>query len=141
MGNHEYTTLDRARDELFSHIQRCEVLDADMDEHMDEWLAETMDFMAERYPDLSDLQLAQLRMMGERYLEPVIPHGRKSNAVHRREDTEETEAEAAEDVEVEAEGETEAAAAEAEPEQDEAESEEDEAAVTAEPPEAVTSVA
>lgn len=91
MGKHDYTTLDRARDELYSHIVRCEVLDADRDAHMDEWLEETMEFMTERYPGLSELQLAQLRMMGQRYLEPVIPHGREHNALNRNQEAEEGE--------------------------------------------------
>lgn len=82
MGKHEYTTLDRARDELFSHIQRCDVLDAEGD-HQQEWLEETMEFMTERYPDLTQLQLAQLEAMGRRYIRPVIPHGRGSNELTR----------------------------------------------------------
>lgn len=121
MAKHEYTTLDRARDELFSHIQRCEVLEAGKDEHMNEWLEETMEFMAERYPDLTDLQLAQLRMMGERYLEPVIPHGQTHNAINRDEEEEAEEEAQASPAVAEAPDELEAA---------------DEAA--AEPPEAVT---
>lgn len=55
---------------------------------MQEWLEETMQFMAERYPDLTDLQFAQLRMMGERYLEPIIPHGQTHNALNRGEGSE-----------------------------------------------------
>ena len=129
MGKHEYTTLDRARDELFSHIQRCEVLEADRDEHIEEWLDETMEFMAERYPDLTDLQLAQLKMMGERYLQPVIPHGRETNALDR-EDVEK------EPVEV---GEEAAEAPEAEAAEAETEPSEEEAPESVEPPEAVTS--
>lgn len=82
MGNHKYTTLDRARDELFSHIQRCDVLDATED-HQKEWLEETMQFMSERYPELSKLQIAQLDAMGRRYIRPAIPHGRGKNETTR----------------------------------------------------------
>lgn len=82
MGKHEYTTLDRARDELFSHVQRCDVLDA-VEEHQKEWLEETMQFMAERYPDLTQLQLAQLEAMGRRYIRPAIPHGRGKTELSR----------------------------------------------------------
>lgn len=82
MGKHEYTTLDRARDELFSHIQRCDVLQA-AEEHQTEWLDETMEFMKERYPDLTQLQLAQLEAMGRRYIRPAIPHGQDTNATTR----------------------------------------------------------
>lgn len=98
MGKHEYTTLDRARDELFSHIQRCDVLAA-TEEHQKEWLEETMEFMGERYPDLTKLQIAQLEAMGRRYIRPAIPHGRGKNETTREnwgEDVPEEEPQAAE---------------------------------------------
>lgn len=82
MGNHKTTVLDRARDELFSHIQRCDVLQA-TEEHQKEWLEETMAFMSERYPDLTKLQMAQLEAMGRRYIRPAIPHGRGNNETNR----------------------------------------------------------
>lgn len=80
---HRKTDLDKARDELMSHVVRCEVLEAQM-EHRMEWLDDTMDFMAERYPQLSDLQLAQLEMIGRRFLRPAIPHGADHNAMTRK---------------------------------------------------------
>lgn len=73
-GKYEPTTLDRARDELFSHIQRCGVLEAEEDQRV-EWLTDTIDYLAERYPDLSPEELAKLRTMGDRYCSPAIPHG------------------------------------------------------------------
>ncbi len=80
MGNrHKTTDLDRARDELMSHVVRCEVLEATM-EHRVEWLNDTLDFMAERYPQLGDLQMAQLEMMGRQFIKPAIPHGAGKNA-------------------------------------------------------------
>ncbi len=83
MGSkHKTTLLDRARDELFSHVIRCEVLEAHMDDRKD-WLADTMDFMAHRYPQLSEIELAQLEVMGQRFIKPAIPHGSESNAVNR----------------------------------------------------------
>jgi hypothetical protein len=63
--------IDRARDELFSHIQRCGVLDAE-DEQRDEWLDDTLEYLGERYPQLSRDDLAGLRMMGQRYCSPAI---------------------------------------------------------------------
>jgi len=96
MGKHEYTTLERARDELFSHIQRCDVLEA-ADEHQAEWLEETMEFMTERYPDLTQLQLAQLEAMGRRYIKPAIPHGNGANATTRENWEQEEGPEAAEE--------------------------------------------
>lgn len=83
MGSrHKTTLLDRARDELFSHVIRCDVLDAHMGDRK-EWLADTMDFMAQRYPQLGELELAQLEVMGKRFIEPAIPHGSQSTASNR----------------------------------------------------------
>ena len=63
--------IDRARDELFSHIQRCGVLDAE-EEQRDEWLDDTLEYLAERHPQLSRDDLAALRTMGQRYCSPAI---------------------------------------------------------------------
>ena len=63
--------LDQARDELFSHILRCGVLEAAA-EHQKDWFDDTMDYLAERYEDLSDEELAGLRRLGEQYCRPVI---------------------------------------------------------------------
>lgn len=82
--SHKTTDLDKARDELMSHVVRCEVLEAAM-EHRLEWLDDTMDYMAGRWPSLSDLQLAQLEMMGREYLRPVIQHGSGNTALNRPE--------------------------------------------------------
>lgn len=75
MGRKFDTVLDRARDELFSHIHRCGVLEAG-DDQQTEWMDETIEFMGERYPDLTSKQLSQLKDMGLRFCRPVIPHGR-----------------------------------------------------------------
>jgi len=64
------TPFEQARDELFSHILRCGVLEAS-DEHRKEWFDDTMDYLAERYEALSDAELDQLRVLGERYCRPV----------------------------------------------------------------------
>lgn len=76
MGRKKYepTELERARDELFSHIQRCGVLDAET-EQREEWLGDTVDYLAERYPELSASELDQLKDIGRRYCSPAIPHG------------------------------------------------------------------
>ena len=72
-GKYETTVFDRARDELFSHIQRCGVLEAD-DEHRTEWLKDTTDYLRERYPELSRDQLDELTEIGDRYCRPAIRH-------------------------------------------------------------------
>ena len=67
------TVLDQARDELFSHILRCGVLEA-APEHQKEWMDDTMQYLADRYPDLSTDALGQVRVLGERFCQPVVKH-------------------------------------------------------------------
>ncbi len=67
------TALEKARDELYSHILRCGVLQA-TPEHQKEWFDDTIEYMAERYP-LTEADLETLRALGERYCQPVISHG------------------------------------------------------------------
>lgn len=68
---------DRARDELFSHVNRCGVLRA-APEDQKQWMDETIDYLAERYPDLSDQDLEELHSIGMRFCKPAIPHGADS---------------------------------------------------------------
>ena len=65
------TTFEQARDELFSHILRCGVLEAGA-EHQKEWFDDTMLYLADRYEDLDESQLTELRVLGERYCRPVV---------------------------------------------------------------------
>ena len=66
----EAAAFAQARDELFSHILRCGVIDA-LPEHQKDWFDDTMGYIADRYDDLTDAELAQLRTLGERYCQPV----------------------------------------------------------------------
>jgi hypothetical protein len=66
----EALTFTQARDELFSHILRCGVIDA-LPEHQKDWFDDTMGYISERYEDLSPEQQSQLRLLGERYCQPV----------------------------------------------------------------------
>lgn len=66
----EPSAMDQARDELFQHIMRCDVVGSDAD-HRKEWFDETMAYMAERYFELSAAQLADLRTLGERFAQPA----------------------------------------------------------------------
>ncbi len=65
------TAFEQARDELFSHILRCGVLEAAAD-HQKEWFDDTMLYLADRYENLTEQELAQLRTLGERYCRPVV---------------------------------------------------------------------
>src|SRR5438034_281821 len=56
------TAFEQARDELFSHILRCGVLEASA-EHQKEWFDDTMLYLADRYEELDEPQLAELRLV------------------------------------------------------------------------------
>ncbi len=75
--------MTKARDELMSHTARCQVLDSAQPDRM-EWLADTIEYMASRYPGLSDLELTQLESIGRQFIKPVIAHGAGFNAVTER---------------------------------------------------------
>ncbi len=63
-----------ARDELLSHIHRCGVLKASPEQQA-LWLDDTMQYMAERYTQLSPKDLEELHTIGKRFCEPVIFRG------------------------------------------------------------------
>ena len=77
--------ITRARDELFSHINRCGVLQAEADDQR-HWMDETIDYLAERYPDLTDGDLQDLSAVGLRFCQPAIPHGRKRYGIVSKEE-------------------------------------------------------
>ena len=64
-------SLARARDELYSHILSCGVLEA-APEHQKDWLDDTVDYLGDRYESLAKAELKDLRMLGERFCRPVI---------------------------------------------------------------------
>ena len=103
MGKQEL--LDRARDELFSHIHRCGVLQASEDDQ-DTWMTETIEYLAERYPDLGETDLMELKTVGRRFCQPVISRLKKDPVEETEEAAAngqvEAEAEAGETVEGEA---------------------------------------
>jgi hypothetical protein len=63
------TPFDEARDELFQHIMRCGVIGSD-NEHVTDWFNETMGYVADRYHELTERELAELRVLGERFVQP-----------------------------------------------------------------------
>jgi hypothetical protein len=66
----EPTPFEQARDELFQHIMRCDVVGSHPD-HQTEWFDETIAYMAERYHELTDVELADLRTLGQRFAQPA----------------------------------------------------------------------
>lgn len=79
-GKREPSTFDRARDELFSAIRQCGVMEAGQQDR-EEWMTETLGYMAERHPELTRTELEQLRITGLRFCGPVIPHGKDHTAI------------------------------------------------------------
>ena len=73
------STSDRARNELFSAIRQCGVIEASEDDQI-EWMDDTIRFLAERYPELTPSELDQLKTAGLRFCQPVIPHGTQSSS-------------------------------------------------------------
>ena len=65
------TSFELARDELFSHILHCGVLEA-APEHQKDWFDDTMGYLNDRYADLSENELNELRVLGERFCRPVV---------------------------------------------------------------------
>ena len=90
----EPKSSDRARDELFSAIRQCGVIGA-LPEEQTEWMEDTLQFMNERYPDLKKQDIDQLRELGMRFCQPVIPHGGAHTALNTQEQEQEPEVAAA----------------------------------------------
>jgi len=65
----EPTVFEQARDELFQHIMRCGVIGAEP-EHQVDWFSETMKYLSDRYHELSEGELKDLRTLGERFAAP-----------------------------------------------------------------------
>jgi hypothetical protein len=63
------TPFAEARDELFQHIMRCGVVGS-APEDQKEWFDNTIDYLAERYHELSPAEVAELRVLGERFAQP-----------------------------------------------------------------------
>ena len=64
------SAFDQARYELFQHVISCGVIGSEL-EHQKEWFDETMKYFAERYHELGSRQIADLRVLGERFAAPT----------------------------------------------------------------------
>ena len=64
------TPFEAARDELFQHIMRCGVIDSDQGDQK-EWFDNTLEYLQDRYHELSPAELGELRVLGERFAEPA----------------------------------------------------------------------
>lgn len=101
LSNHRKTDIDSARDDLMSHIHRCGVLKAEP-EHQMEWMDDTIDYLGECYPTLSKEDLGELKQIGVRFCQPVIPHGKGYSALTVEDNAAAAEVTAAEPLEDEA---------------------------------------
>lgn len=81
---HEHGPFEKARDRLFAEIQRCGVLEA-AEEHRQEWLDDTIQFLGEEFPALTKLELHNLELVGKNYVAPIIPHGKETTDLNRDE--------------------------------------------------------
>lgn len=63
------SAFEEARDELFQHIMRCGVVGS-AEEDQVEWFQATIQYMIERYPELSSQQIDELKTLGQRFAQP-----------------------------------------------------------------------
>jgi hypothetical protein len=73
------TAMDDARNELFGHIHRCGVMQA-THEQQEEWMKDTIQFLGERYPALTERELKELGTIGMRFCSPVIANADAASA-------------------------------------------------------------
>jgi hypothetical protein len=73
--NGQSTSIDKARDELFAHINRCGVLQASEEQQV-EWMTDTLGYIGECYPELGETELNQLKAIGLRFCRPAVAYGR-----------------------------------------------------------------
>jgi hypothetical protein len=64
------TPFEVARDEMFQHIMKCDVIGA-ADDDQREWFDSTMSYLADRYHELTEKDIVELRVLGERFVQPA----------------------------------------------------------------------
>lgn len=67
---------------MLAEMHRCGVPGASKDD-VREWLQDTVEYLADEFPSLSQAQLAKLKMIGQNYVAPPIPHGAGNDATTR----------------------------------------------------------
>src|SRR5688500_20350449 len=65
----ETAPFEKARDELFQHIMSCGVVGSAAEDQKD-WFDNTIEYLAERYHELSPSEVAELRVLDERVAQP-----------------------------------------------------------------------
>ncbi len=77
--------LEQARNDLFGHIHRCGVLKS-TEEQQVEWMNDTIEYIGECYPSLSEEELGELKGIGLRFCRPVIANGGAGEAAEEEQD-------------------------------------------------------
>jgi len=62
--------FEAARDELFQHIMRCGVIGSELADQK-EWFDNTLQYLEDRYHEISAADLGELRLLGERFAAPA----------------------------------------------------------------------
>ena len=73
------TPFEESRDELFQHIMQCGVVGSEPQDQK-AWFDETMVYLKQRFPELSETELGQLRTLGERFSQPPKAHQQQTTA-------------------------------------------------------------
>lgn len=63
------TPFEEARDEMFQHIMQCGVIGCEPDDQA-QWFDDTMKYLADRFTELTQKELGQIRVLGERFVQP-----------------------------------------------------------------------
>lgn len=63
------TPFEEARDEMFQHIMQCGVIGCEPDDQA-QWFDDTMRYVADRFTELTQKELGQIRVLGERFVQP-----------------------------------------------------------------------
>ncbi len=63
------TPFEEARDEMFQHIMQCGVIGC-APEDQAEWFDDTMRYLADRFSELNEKELRQIRVLAERFVQP-----------------------------------------------------------------------
>jgi hypothetical protein len=63
------TPFEEARDEMFQHIMHCGVFGCEPDDQA-QWFDDTMSYIADRFSELTQKELGQIRVLGERFVQP-----------------------------------------------------------------------
>jgi hypothetical protein len=63
------TPFEEARDEMFQHIMQCGVIGCEPDDQA-QWFDDTMRYLADRFSELTQKELGQIRLLGERFVQP-----------------------------------------------------------------------